>query len=62
MNDFTALQKSIAESIVNSEENFDTLLPDKSEKKVSKRVIHKLFLKRKKARKVAKLSRRKNRK
>lgn len=50
MNDFGALEKSISESIILQEEKKD------------RRTTHKLFLKRKKARKVAKLSRRKNRK
>lgn len=53
MNDFRHLQESIAEAI-NEKEN-------KEQKPISKRVLHKLFLKRKKAKKLAKLSRRKNR-
>lgn len=53
MNDFAALQKSISEAIIEEDE--------KEQKPINKRVVHKLFLKRKKARKVAKLSRRKNR-
>jgi len=54
MNDFNALQKSIAEAMISSGEDLPV-------EKKDRRTIHKLFLKRKKARKVAKLSRRKNR-
>jgi len=54
MNDFEALQQNIKEAIINQD------LPN-TEKSLSKRQIHNIFLKKKKARKVAKLSRRKNR-
>lgn len=55
MNDFNALQNSIKEAIVNQEK-------PEQKKELSKRQTHSLFLKNKRAKKVAKLSRRKNRK
>jgi hypothetical protein len=55
MNDFNALQNSIKEAMANQE------TPDQK-KELSKRQIHSLFIKNKRAKKVAKLSRRKNRK
>lgn len=54
MNDFEALQKNIQEAIINQDSQ-------NKEKSLSKRQIHNIFLKNKKAKKLAKLSRRKNR-
>lgn len=55
MNDFEHLQKQIKEAIIDQE-------PPEQKKELSKRQIHSNFLKKKRAKKVAKLSRRKNRK
>lgn len=54
MSEFNTLERSIAEAMEASGEDLPL-------EKKDRRTIHKLFLKRKKARKVAKLSRRKNR-